>query len=278
MNGEPGLEGLLVTLTAGLRRLEPDGKLTNEPGDPEILGAVAHLVVVDLEMSGPNAQVHEVLDIGGVRAQLAPGVPEVEAWGARVKPRHIGNAVPGALKVVGYSSKAWKDAAALDEALDRFASLGRDSVITGWGIRQDMAFLVESYRRTARPWPFATVALDVQPIARKLLRDTGDVDRFNLGHVADRLGIGRMGEHGALADAYATYDVLVKLLERARGGERPVTRGALPGLARLTAVSTERTMMEMFSGRGEIPHRRSQPATPLLRQRTDPVELRGRRS
>ena len=25
---------------------------------------------------------------------------------------------------------------------------------------------------------------------------------------------GRMGEHGALADAYATYDVLVKLLDR----------------------------------------------------------------
>ncbi|WBL36473.1 hypothetical protein O0235_02580 [Tepidiforma flava] len=40
------------------------------------------------------------------------------------------------------------------------------------------------------------------------------MDRFNLGHVADRLGIGRMGEHGALADAYATYDVLVKLVER----------------------------------------------------------------
>ena len=57
-------------------------------------------------------------------------------------------------------------------------------------------------------------ALDVQPIARSILNE-GHVDRFNLGHVADRLGIGRMGEHGALADAYATYDVLLKLVERA---------------------------------------------------------------
>jgi DNA polymerase III epsilon subunit-like protein len=31
--------------------------------------------------------------------------------------------------------------------------------------------------------------------------------------VADRLGIGRMGEHGALADAFATYDVLCKLVD-----------------------------------------------------------------
>jgi DNA polymerase III epsilon subunit-like protein len=80
-----------------------------------------------------------------------------------------------------------------------------------------MAFLVETFRRLQQPWPFATVALDVQPIARALLKGGGQVDRFNLGHVADRLGIGRMGEHGALADAYATYDVLLKLLEQPKG-------------------------------------------------------------
>ena len=105
------------------------------------------LYVVDLEMSGPNAQMHEVLDLGGVRTSLAPKLPEEEAWGARVKPKHIGNAVPGALKVVGYSPKAWKSALDLEEALEKFSDTGRDAVITGWGIGQDMAFLVETYRR-----------------------------------------------------------------------------------------------------------------------------------
>ncbi|MCL4241743.1 MAG: 3'-5' exonuclease [Dehalococcoidia bacterium] len=212
------MQHLLSVLAAGLRRLEPDGRPTGEPGSVEDLHGLNSLFVVDLEMSGPNAQMHEILDVGGVRAQLARGVAEEEAWGARVKPRHIGNAVPGALKVVGYSSKDWKSALELEEAFDRFAMLGRDSVITGWGIGQDMTFLVETFRRLQQPWPFATVALDVQPIARQLLRNGGQVDRFNLGHVADRLGIGRMGEHGALADAYATYDVLVKLLELAPKG------------------------------------------------------------
>lgn len=207
------MQHLLATLAAGLRRLEPDGRLTAEPGAPEDLEGLRSLFVVDLEMSGPNAQMHEILDVGGVRAALTRGIPEEEAWGARVKPRHIGNAVPGALKVVGYSAKTWKSALELEEAVERFAQLGRDAVIAGWGIGQDMAFLVEAFRRLQQPWPFATVALDVQPIARSLLRGNGQVDRFNLGHVADRLGIGRMGEHGALADAYATYDVLTKLLE-----------------------------------------------------------------
>lgn len=208
------MEDLLPLLKLGLRRLDPEGRLTPEAGLIDDLGGISSLFVIDLEMSGPNAQMHEVLDLAGVRASLAPKFPEEEAWGARVKPRHIGNAVPGALKVVGYSPKAWKAALELEEALEKFSVAGRDAVITGWGIGQDMAFLVETYRRLQQPWPFATVALDVQPIARVLLKVGGQVDRFNLGHVADRLGIGRMGEHGALADAYATYDVLVQLLDR----------------------------------------------------------------
>lgn len=205
----------LSALAPGLRKLGDDGRLTPEHAGVELLESISALFVIDLEMSGSNAQLHEVLDVGGVKVTLAPGFPEEEAWGARVRPKHIGNAVPGALKVVGYSPKAWKTAIELEEAFERMTSIGRDAVITGWGIGQDMAFLAESFRRVQRPWPFATVALDVQPIARRILKVGDTVDRFNLGHVADRLGIGRMGEHGALPDAYATYDVLVKLMERA---------------------------------------------------------------
>jgi DNA polymerase III alpha subunit (gram-positive type) len=207
------MANLIELLARGLRRLDGDGRLLADAGAIEDFEGVTSLFVVDLEMSGPNAQMHEVLDLAGVRAQLRGKLPEEEAWGARVKPKHIGNAVPAALKVVGYSPKEWKTALDLEEALEKFSAAGKGAVVTGWGIGQDMAFLVETFRRLQRTWPFAPVALDVQPIARTLLKGGGQVDRFNLGHVADRLGIGRMGEHGALADAYATYDVLVKLLE-----------------------------------------------------------------
>ncbi|MCX7616473.1 3'-5' exonuclease [Tepidiforma sp.] len=201
-------------LAMGLRRLDPEGRPTGEPAALSELAGTAALYVVDLEMSGPNPQMHEILDIAGVRASLAPRLPEEEAWGARVRPKRIGNAVPAALKVVGYSPKAWKAALDLEAAMDRFAAVGRDAIVTGWGMAQDLAFLAEAFRQLGEPWPFALAAVDVQAIARALLRGNGEVDRFNLGHVADRLGIGRMGEHGALADAYATYDVLVKLVER----------------------------------------------------------------
>jgi hypothetical protein len=142
---------LRTLLATGLRTLGDDGRLSGEPAAVDALDGLQSLLVLDLEMSGPNPQMHEVLDLGGVRAQLAPGLTEEEAYGAKVRPKHIGNAVPGALKVTGYSPKAWKAAVELEEAFARLEEVGRDAVVTGWGIGQDMAFLVESFRRLNRP-------------------------------------------------------------------------------------------------------------------------------
>lgn len=198
-------------LARGLRPVDPEAVPAPTPGEGafENVGA---LLVIDLEMSGPNPLVHEVLDVGVVRAFLGAGLPEEESWGSRVRPKRIGNAVPGALQVVRYSPRAWRDAIPLEAAIPHLERLGQDAMLTGWGIGQDLSFLRQTFQSLGVAWPFATMAIDVQPIARMLLAGTGNVDRFNLGHVADRLGIGRMGEHGALPDAYATYDVLVKLL------------------------------------------------------------------
>jgi DNA polymerase III alpha subunit (gram-positive type) len=204
----------ISTLAAGLMPAE------NGAGEhlsaSELLAGTEDLFVFDFEMSGPNPRVHELLDVGGVRARMAAGLPEVSAHGQRIRPRRIGNAEPGALRVVGYSARAWKDAVEFEVAFREFVARGSGAMLTGWGVGQDIAFLRESLALLSLDWPFAPLVLDVQSLARKLLAGPeSPVTRFNLGHVADRLGIGRMGEHGALADAYATYDVLLKLLELA---------------------------------------------------------------
>jgi DNA polymerase III epsilon subunit-like protein len=209
------VDKLLALISGGLRPLTPSGIPSPEAIAEDALAGQKSIFVIDLEMSGPNPREHEVLEIGGVRAKLAPGLEEEASWGTRVRPRHIGNAELGALKVMGYNVRGWKDAIELDEAFARMADLAPGAVIAGWGMGGDLAFLSETARRLGRDWPFASLALDIQVIARKVLKESGRVDRMNLGHVADRLGIGRMGEHSALADAYATYDIIVKLAESA---------------------------------------------------------------
>ena len=89
----------------------------------------------------------------------------------------------------------------------------------GWGINQDLLFLTETYRRLNKKWPFSEFAIDVQDIARKMVVRP-EIDRYNLGHVADRLNIGRMPEHSALGDAYTTYDVLTTLWGRITKAKR----------------------------------------------------------
>ena len=51
---------LLETLALGLRRLDASGRPTTEPVDAGHFEGHLSLIVLDLEMSGPNAQMHEV--------------------------------------------------------------------------------------------------------------------------------------------------------------------------------------------------------------------------
>lgn len=199
--------------------LEPGFKTIEQIGgyksseSPPTHNLPAKLLIIDLEMSGPNPREHEVLDIGGVLASMEEGFPELTSWGSKVRPLHIGTGDIGALATVSYSSKKWKDSMSLEKAITNISQIGHQSIITGWGISQDLAFLNETYHRLNQEWPFLKVAIDVQNIAKKMLTRS-EIDRLNLGHVADRLGIGRLGEHSALADAYTTYDVLTTLWKR----------------------------------------------------------------
>lgn len=205
--------GLLEFLQAAARVLDGEGAFVEDTVPPDAFEG-ARLFILDAEMSGPNPAMHELLDIGWVVATVGEPIAETSSWGSKVRPKHIGNGEIGALKVVGYNPRDWKSAIELEQAVERMVEDGRETIFAGWGFGQDLAFVAESLRRTGATWPFSPVVLDIQTVARSVLKGDAAIDRFNLGFVADRLGIGRMGEHGALPDAYATFDILVELQKR----------------------------------------------------------------
>tara|TARA_B100000686_G_C16764800_1_gene961078 strand:+ start:1517 stop:2164 length:648 start_codon:yes stop_codon:yes gene_type:complete len=207
-----------IFLQPGFKRIGTDGSFENQKIS-EIQNLSAELLVIDLEMSGPNPREHEVLDVGGILVKSETGFPEVSSWGSKVRPLHIGTGNLEALATVAYTSKKWRDSISLEEAFEKISKIGKDTIITGWGIKQDLLFLTETYRRLNEKWPFSEFAIDVQDIARKMVIRP-EIDRYNLGHVADRLNIGRMPEHSALGDAYTTYDVLTTLWGRTTKANR----------------------------------------------------------
>ncbi len=204
----------------GLLTVDQNGQVSEPPQSGDTLADIRNIFVFDFEMSGPNPRVHELLDLGAVLAELRPGLPEANSYGSRVRPLRKKTANRGALRIVGYTAKEWRGAPDLEPVARKFFELGEAALPAGWGIGQDVRFMRELLQLLEIDWPFAPVILDIQQLAKARLEGPDSpVDRFNLGHVADRLGLGRLGEHSALADAYAAYDVLVKLLGPAESDE-----------------------------------------------------------
>jgi DNA polymerase-3 subunit epsilon len=115
-------------------------------------------------------------------------------------------------------------------AVARVIGFGGDAVLCGHNLRFDLRFLDRELR--VEGTRFAAPVLDTLALARRLVRPR--TDGLALAELADFLGLGHRPEHRALADARATADLLVHLLELAEeAGARTV--GDVVALARPTA-------------------------------------------
>src|ERR1035441_1042254 len=85
------------------------------------------LVIVDLETTGLDPLVHEVIDIGAVRVDQAS--LDIEAtFSAKIAPAHIELANPIALQVNGYTPEGWRHAVDPRNGWLSFFAFGRQGV------------------------------------------------------------------------------------------------------------------------------------------------------
>ncbi len=100
----------------------------------------------------------------------------------------------------------------IEEVLPTVVEFIAGSVLVGHNVRFDVSFLNEALERAG--WPrLAHVVVDTLPLARRLFRD--EVPDCRLSTLADRLRLDHRPTHRALDDAFATTDLLHRLLERA---------------------------------------------------------------
>lgn len=178
------------------------------------------LAFTDLETTGLNSKIHEIIEIGCVIVSQ-PDLEVVEEFELKVKPENISKAEPKALEVNGYNEKDWEDAMPLHKALQIYSEKTKDCVFVAQNITFDWSFLEEAcYKEniTLQLWSYHRI--DLLSMAFMKLYDT-DIKRFNQNELCKYFGVTNEKAHTALADAKAMFEIyknLVKPRERSLWG------------------------------------------------------------
>ena len=163
----------------------------------------ATFVVFDTETTGLRAEKERLLEIAAVKVVRGEVVDRFETL---VNPQ-----IPIPQRVyrvhrISNSMVQWEKTAS--EVLPAFVEFIGDAVLVGHHVRFDVRFLAAELRRAGMP-ALENHTLCTVRLARRLLRG---LPRKSLGALKMHFGIETGPAHRAMADAEATYEVLLRLL------------------------------------------------------------------
>jgi DNA polymerase III subunit epsilon len=169
------------------------------------------LVFIDLEMTGLDPAVHEILEIGCLVVDQKMNV--LQTFEQKVKPIHIQSADPIAIEMTGYTDEKWKDSIELKDALEKVNELATDAMFAGWNVLSDWLFLEKAFLKYEIEPKFDYHLIDAMSLAYAKFLHLDNPDGINLRKIAEYYHM-PMGEtHGALEDATATFEIFKKLME-----------------------------------------------------------------
>lgn len=180
------------------------------------------LVFIDIETTGLDARMHEIIEIATVRVKQQwvsnekPIFTELFEWSAKIKPERLEVADPVALKINGYIPSDWKDSIPLEQALREFAHKTDGAIMVAHNVAFDAEFLDEQFVRNNIANKMHYHRLDTVSFAYGLLRNTPEVGRYSLGELCKYFGIVNERAHSALSDARADFELFKKLMDYKR--------------------------------------------------------------
>ena len=166
---------------------------------------------IDIETTGLNLLVHEIIEIGCVLT--SENLEVIEEFEIKIKPEHIGDADPAALKVNHYNEKDWQNAQELSDAMKIFSKKVKDCIMVGHNVAFDSGFLEYAFNKTGMANPMHYHKLDSVSVAWAKLHREPTLEHFSLRELCLRFGIENKNAHTALSDARATYELYKKLME-----------------------------------------------------------------
>ncbi len=159
------------------------------------------IVALDIETTGLNSETDGITEIGAVRFN---GSRVEDEWHSLINP---GKRIPAQItRLTGITDAMVRNAPSIHEMLEDLAYFVGDLPVLGHNVRFDLGFLRNfGILRDNDP-------LDTYEMAAVLAPDAG---RYQLGSLAQTLGIILPATHRALDDARVTHRVFVRLYELA---------------------------------------------------------------
>ena len=166
---------------------------------------------IDVETTGLDAEVHEIIEIGLVIADNDFNV--VSEFEVKIKPEHIETADPVALRVNKYNEDDWEGAVTRTEALQVLSAKAVDCIMVGHNVSFDSLFLEKAFRRLNIPNKMFYYKLDTLSIAFAVGANDPDIEHLSLHSLCEHFCIENKNAHTALSDARATFELFKKLMK-----------------------------------------------------------------
>ena len=169
-----------------------------------------NLAFIDIETTGLNSEIHEIIEIGGVI--VSPDLKIVEEFEMKVKPENLAVAEPEALRINRFDPANWLFAVSLPEAMKTFSEKTKDTIMVAQNITFDYSFLQKAFFNTGVPNLMHYHKLDTISMAFAKLGKNGDAQKYSLGFLCNMFGIDFKVVHTALRDPRATSNLFKKLV------------------------------------------------------------------
>jgi DNA polymerase III subunit epsilon len=161
----------------------------------------APYVVFDVETTGSSAKEGGITEIGALKVVRGKVVNEFVTL---VNPRRP--IEPFVVRLTGITDRMVSDAPSAEEVMPIFEEFVEGCVLVGHNVRFDCAFVTAA--RGGRPLP--NPLLDTLKLARTLVPG---LERYRLASLVSHFRMRASPNHRALADAAATTEVFLKLLQ-----------------------------------------------------------------
>jgi DNA polymerase III epsilon subunit family exonuclease len=177
-----------------------------------------NLAFIDVETTGLDPDVHEIIDLGVVLARQVPqegkgpALEVLDEFEYKIIPERIFNADPESLKINGYAPEKWAGAKPLKEVMEDFAKRTQGASFVAHNMAFDLEFIKRAFERAGVKNLMHYHKIDTISLAFAKLYHDPKVEKFSLRFLCEYYGIKNENAHTALSDARATFELYKKLV------------------------------------------------------------------